>query len=212
MRKTKISDSEEEKIQTTASIDIGTTIRYLREENKLSGIALCRRAKGLNPKTLTALEKGRIKNPSIATLELLAKGFGVTVSGLFRQAELRQQEYFSLGSPKGYYKIDFSSQGIQLISFTPIAEDFFCGKMIVEGQRGFGEKLLGNIGTFFAMTLIGQLEGKVEGKSILLKEGDNLFVKGGMKFQMTNTLQRNATLLLVAVPSCFKGKTFLKNN
>lgn len=208
MRKTKTSDSKLRKKLTSQHLDIGTAIRRLREEQKLSGIELCRRTQGLDPKTLTALEKGRIKNPSIATLEFLAKGFRMTVSDLFRQAELEKQKYFSLGSQKGLFKIDFPAQGVQLISFTPIAEDFFCGKMIFEGQKGFDERLLGHSGAFFVMTLIGQFGGIIEGKRVLLKEGDNLFFYGGMKFRIINFLQRQSTLLLIAAPSCFYRNRF----
>lgn len=190
-------------------LEIGPLVRALRKERGLSGVELCRRGKGIDPKTLVALEKGRIRNPSIATLEALAKGFGMTVSDLFRRAEFDQRDYFSLGSQKGLYKIDLPSQGIQLISFTPLMEDFFCGKMILEGQKQFDEKLFGRdgAGAFFIMTLIGQFEGEIEGRRVSLKEGDNLYFYGGMRFRLANSLQRNSTLLLVAVPSCLRAKT-----
>jgi transcriptional regulator with XRE-family HTH domain len=185
-------------------IEVGSVVRRLRKEKGLSGVELCRRSKGMDPKTLVALEKGRIRNPSIATLEALAKGFGITVSDLFRRAEFEQRDYFSLGSQKGLFKIDLPSQGIQLISFTPLIEELFCGKMILEGQKRFDEKLFGSAGAFFMMTLIGQFEGEVEGRKVTLKEGDNLYFFGGMKFCLANALQRNSTLLLVAVPSCLR--------
>ena len=189
-------------------LEIGSIVRRLRKERGLSGAELCRRGKGIDPKTLVALEKGRIRNPSIATLGALAKGFGMTVSDLFRNAEFDQRDYFSLGSPKGLYKIDLPSQGIQLISFTPLMEELFCGKMILEGQKQFDEKLFGSAvtGAFFIMTLIGQVEGEIEGRKVTLKEGDNLYFFGGMRFRLANALQRNSTLLLVTVPSCLKTK------
>jgi transcriptional regulator with XRE-family HTH domain len=197
-----------EKTKAVLPLDIGQIVRCLREAKGLSGAELCRRGKGIDPKTLVALEKGRIRNPSIATLEALAKGFGMTVSDLFRQAELEQRDYFSLGSQKGLCKIDLPAQGIQLISFTPFLEELFCGKMILEGQKRFDEKLFGGTGAFFAMTLSGQFEGEIEGRKVVLKEGDNLYFFGGMKFHLTNVLQRNSALLLVAAPSCLKAKGF----
>jgi transcriptional regulator with XRE-family HTH domain len=189
-------------------LDVGQMVKSLRAEKGLSGAELCRRGKRIDPKTLTALEKGRIRNPSIATLEALARGFGMTVSDLFRRAEFDQRDYFFLGSPKGLYKIDLPSQGIQLISFTPLMEEFFCGKMILEGQKQFDEKLFGGAGAgaFFIMTLIGQFEGEIEGRQVILKEGDNLYFYGGMKFHLANALQRNSTLLLVSMPSCLKTR------
>lgn len=197
-------DKLEKRKPSAGPLEIGPMVRRLREEKGLSGVELCRRGKGIGPKTLVALEKGRIRNPSIATLEALAKGFGMSVSDLFRRAEFEQRDYFSLGSQKGLYKIDLPSQGIQLISFTPLMEDLFCGKMILEGQKQFDERLFGGAGAFFVMTLIGQFEGEVEGRKVVLKEGDNLYFFGGMKFRLANALQRNSTLLLVSVPSCLK--------
>ena len=196
-----------EKMKTSVRpLEIGPVVRSLRKERGLSGVELCRRGKGIDPKTLTALEKGRIRNPSMVTLEALAKGFGMSVSDLFRRAEFDQRDFFSLGSQKGLYKVDLPSQGIQLISFTPLMEELFCGKMILEGQKQFDQKLFGRdgAGAFFIMTLIGQFEGEIEGHKVVLKEGDNLYFYGGMKFHLANTLQRNSTLLLVAVPSCLK--------
>ncbi len=200
------------KRKTVRPLDVGQMVRRLRTEKGLSGVELCRRGKGIDPKTLVALEKGRIRNPSIVTLEALAKGFGMTVSDLFRRAEFDQRDYFSMGSQKGLYKIDLPAQGIQLISFTPLLEELFCGKMILEGQKQFDEKLFGGAGSgaFFIMTLIGQLEGEVEGKKVALKEGDNLYFYGGMKFRLANALQRNSTLLLVTAPSCLRTKGAFK--
>ena len=200
------SDSSEKRKTPVRALEIGSVVRRLREERGLSGAELCRRGKGIEPKTLTALEKGRIRNPSIATLEALAKGLGMTVSDLFRQAEFDQREYFSLGTPKGLYKIDLPSQGIQLVSFTPLMEGLFCGKMIFEGQKRFDEKLFSSGGAFFMMTLIGQFEGEIEGRKVILKEGDNLYFAGGMKFSLANALQRNSTLLFVTAPSCLKHR------
>ena len=196
-----------DKVKTSARpLEIGSVVRRLREERNLSGAELCRRGKGIDPKTLTALEKGRIRNPSIVTLEALAKGFGMTVSDLFRRAEFDQRDHFSLGSQKGLYKIELPAQGMQLISFTPLMEELFCGKLILEGQRRFDEKLFSGGGAFFAMTLIGQFEGEIEGRKVILKEGDNLYFWGGMKFYLANALQRNSTLLLVASPSCLRKR------
>ena len=222
MPKTEKGTPEHKK--SSRSLNIGQTVRRLREEKGLSGVELCRRGdpdyhhgkenksqdrsqdRGIEPKTLTALEKGRIRNPSIASLEALARGLGMTVSDLFRQAEFDQANYFSLGSQKGLYKIDLPSQGIQLISFTPLLEQLFCGKMILEGQKRFDEKFFSGEGAFFIMTLIGQVEGEVEGRKVVLKEGDNLYFYGGMKFHIVNVLQRHSTLLLVSAPSLLKAR------
>lgn len=188
--------------RTSAALDIGAAVLGLREERNLKGVELCRRARGLDPKTLTAVEKGRIKNPSIATLRALAEGFGITVSELFRRAEILEETHFRLGTQKGMYKMEFPAKGVQLISFTPLAEEFFCGKIILEGERRFDDSLLAHKGALFVMVLVGQVEGEAEGKKVFLREGENLYLRGGIRFHLRNPVQRNASLLLVTAPSC----------
>ena len=187
-------------------LDVGHIVRHLREEKGLSGAELCRRGRGIGPKTLVALEKGRIRNPSIVTLEALARGFGITVSDLFRRGELADEEHFYLGTQKGAFRMDLPAKGVQLISFTPLAEEVFCGKLILEGGRSFDETLFVQQGVFFMMVLVGQIEGVVEGRKVHLREGENLFFSGEMKFRFSNPLQRNAALSLVTTPSCLKPR------
>jgi transcriptional regulator with XRE-family HTH domain len=200
MSKPKTEQKTREK--SPAPLDIGAAVLKLRQEMGLKGVDLCRRAKVLDPKTLTAIEKGRIKNPSVATLQALAGGFGITVSELFRHAELSDERHFRIGTQKGLYKMEFASKGIQMVSFTPLNEEFFCGKIILEGERGFDDSFLSHKGAFFVMSLVGQVEGDVEGKTVPLKEGASLYLRGGMRFRLQNPAQRNASLLLVTVPSC----------
>ncbi len=189
--------------KTESTLDIGKTVRRLRETRGLSGVLFCKRARSIDPKTLTALEKGRIRNPSIATLRALATGFGMSVSGLFREAEMEHEAFFSRGTQKGLYKIELPFQGVQMISFTPLAEELFCGKLLVDSLKSFDEKLVGRSGAIFLQALIGKFEGEVDGKAVELKEGDNLFFFGGIKFRMTNAIQRQGTVWLVTAPSSF---------
>lgn len=189
---------------------LGAAVLGLRQERELSGAELCRRAGDLDPRTLTAVEKNRIKNPSIETLQAIAKGFGISVSELFRKAECMDAAYFRIGNQKGIYRMDFLGKKAQLISFTPLAEEFFCGKIILEIDGSFDDSLLSHRGAFFMMVLIGQVEGEAEGKKILLKEGENLFLRGGIRFRFKNLVQRNTSLLLVTVPSCVSsGASYL---
>lgn len=193
-----------------AALDIGAAVLALRQERGLKGVELCRRARGLDPKTLTAIEKGRIRNPSIVTLQALAGGFGVTVSELFRLAEILDEKHFRLGSQKGHYKMEFPAAGLQLVSFTPLAEEFFCGKIILGSEKCFDDSLFEHKGSFFIMSLTGQIDGEIEGKKISLKEGGNIYFRGGIRFRLKNPLPRTTSLLLVTVPSCVScGRPYL---
>src|SRR4051812_37908996 len=84
----------------------------LRKEKKLTGAEFCRRS-GMDPRTLNALEKGRIKNPSLETLDTLARGLGISVSDLFRKTEAGKKNHIALGTPKGFFQIDFPVWGIK---------------------------------------------------------------------------------------------------
>ena len=182
-------------------MDLNQTLRRLRIEKGLSGADLCRRAGDLDPKTLTAVEKGRIKNPSIKTLLSLSRGLGITVGDLFRQAEMEMDRHLYLGSQKGAFQIDFPWWGVKVVSFTPFIKDFFCGKLILAARQKVDETLLKHPIPFFISTLIGRVEVVIEGKIIDLKEGGNLFFNGILKHSFYNPLHRESILLIVTAPS-----------
>ena len=186
------------------TIRLHETVRNLREAKGLSGVSLCRIAGDLDPKTLTAVEKGRIKNPSVKTLQSIARGLGVTVSNLFRDAEMNLDRHFYEGSQKGVYKIDFPRLGLQVISFTPLLRDFFCGKFILAPQKRLDETLLKHPLPIWVSTLVGRFEMKVEQKKIELKEGESIFFNGILRHSFYNPLQRESVLMLVTAPSFFK--------
>ena len=183
------------------AFDLNATVRRLRQSLKLTGVELCKRAGDLDPKTLTALERGRIKNPSIRTLRSVARGLNVTVSDLFRQTEMSLDRHFYLGSQKGFCQLDFPSWGLKVVSFTPLIQDFFCGKWILTARRRFEETLLERPLPIFVSTLIGRFEVTVEGKTFSLKEGENLFFNGMLKHSFHNPLHRESVLFIVTAPS-----------
>lgn len=184
----------------TVSIHIGQAVRVLREKQRLTGAELCKRSGGLDPKTLTAVEKGRIRNPSILTLECLARGLGVTVSALFRQAELGSEKFFLRSSQKGVFHLQFDP-GIELVSFTPYTPGIFCGKFIIGGRKTLDRKLINFDGIIFAMTLVGSFRVKMEKHDLELKEGENLYFRGSFDFSFNNPNYRNAVLLMMTSPS-----------
>ena len=182
-------------------VNLNQTVRRIRQERGLSGVSLCERAGDLDPKTLTALEKGRIKNPSIKTLHSVARGLGLTISDLFRQAEMEIDRHFYIGSQKGAFQLDFPWLGIRAISFTPFIKDFFCGKLIFSARRRLDETLLKHPLPIFIWALVGRFEVEIEGKHLNLREGDNLFFNGILRHSFYNPLHRESVLLIVTAPS-----------
>ncbi|MDQ6954340.1 MAG: helix-turn-helix domain-containing protein [Mariprofundaceae bacterium] len=65
--------------------NIGITIKTLREKQSLSQRSLAEQA-GISAAALSQLESGRA-SPSVATLEKLADGLGISIASFFLQAE-----------------------------------------------------------------------------------------------------------------------------
>ena len=181
--------------------DVCGIIRSLRKEKNLTGVGLCSESGDLDPRTLTALEKGRIKNPSMKTLQSAARGLGVTVSELFRRAETFQDHYLYQGSQKGLCQLDFPLFGIRMVSFTPFVKDFFCGKLILGPRRRIDQTFLKRPLSIFASVIFGRVEIVVESRAVSLREGGNLFFNGILRHSFYNPLERESVLLFVTSPS-----------
>ena len=181
--------------------DICRTIKILRKEKNLTGVGLCQQAGDLDPRTLTALEKGRIKNPSMQTLQSTARGLGMTVSEIFRRAEMFQDHYLYQGSQKGLCQMDFPLFGVRMISFTPFVKDFFCGKLILAPRRKVDQTFLKKSVSIFLSVIFGRFEVQVESRSIPLREGENLFFNGILRHSFYNPLERESVMLFITSPS-----------
>ena len=184
------------------SFSLHETIRKLREEKRLTGAELSRRS-GLDPRTLHAIEKGRIKNPSLQTLDALAGGLGVLTSDLFRRVEAGRKKHVILGTPKGFFQMNFSEWGIKVVSFTPWISDFFCGKFIFGARKKMQEALLPPSLPFFLSVLVGRFEVQVEEQKYLLKEGESLFLSGKLRHSFQNIQEKESVLQVVMAPSFF---------
>mgnify|MGYP001617514681 CR=1 FL=1 len=175
-------------------------VRKMRIEKNLTGADMSRRA-GMDPRTLNALEKGRIKNPSLKTLDAVARGLGILVSDLFRRTEAGKKNQVVLGTPKGFFQMDFPQWGIKVVSFTPWIGDFFCGKFIFGARKKFQETLLPASLPLFLSVLVGRFEIQVEEQKYLLKEGESLFLSGKLRHSFQNMLEKESVLQVVTAPS-----------
>ena len=202
-----LSESVREEVesrQRDEKLDIHGAIRRIRIERNLSGAELCRRAGDLDPRTLTALEKGRIKNPTIKTLQSVARGLGVTVSDFFRPLEMDFEQHYCLGTPKGSFVVDFPKKGFKIVSFTPLIHDFFCGKLILGPKVEIADTVMRHPYPVFISVLVGSLEMTVEGTTAILREGENIFFQGILKHRFNNLSHRETSLSLFTAPSFLK--------
>ena len=76
------------------SVDVGTRLRQLREERKLSMRALAT-ASGLSANALSMIERGKT-SPSVSTLYKLADAMGIPITTFFgEQADKRKVIFIS---------------------------------------------------------------------------------------------------------------------
>lgn len=183
---------------------LGLTIRKLRERRGLSGAELCRRGRGIDPRTLNAIEKGRIRNPSLEHLERIAKGLGCLVSDLFSRAEVDLKRNYARGTSKGVFQMEFAKWGLKVVSATPPIPEFFCGKLILAPQRKVPGELLNRPSPLFLEVVIGRIEIAVENEAVTLSEGENLYFNGGLRHSFRNILNRESALWFVTAPSFFR--------
>jgi len=180
---------------------LGPLIRALREEKKISGAELCRQAGGLDPRLLNALEKGRIKNPSIQTLSRIARVLTVTLADFFTIAEARREDAFATGSQRGHFTMEFPAFGARMVSFTPFIKEFFCGKIFLGAKKKFDQKMLKHPRPQFISVMLGQFIVQAGDKKVHLREGQNLFFNGALSHTITNPLHRESVLMLMTAPS-----------
>jgi transcriptional regulator with XRE-family HTH domain len=192
---------ESRKGETVSPIHLASTVVNLRKERKLSATQLCEKAGNLNVKTLSAIETGRIKNPSFQTLQSLAQGFGFSVSDLFRHSEVQQDRNLYIGNPKGYSQMDFPAFGIKVVSFTPFVRDFFYGKVILGSKRRLDQAILKYQAPLYISMLVGKVEATVTGRLVPLREGESLFFNGILEHSFYNPLEKEAVFLLITAPS-----------
>lgn len=183
---------------------LGKTIVRLREVAGLTGAELCRRSRAMDPRTLNAIEKGRIRNPSLKSLQGIAQGLGCLVRDLFAEAEEELDHNIHQGSQRGAFQMDFPKLGVKVVSATPPNEAFFCGKIFLAPKREIEGNFIIETASLFYEVVMGRVEFTVEKKVLELKEGENLFLRGGLLHRIRNALNRESVLWLVASPSFFR--------
>lgn len=186
--------------ERAAELGIGQVIRRFREAEGKRAIDVARMS-GINPRTLAAIETGRIQNPSLDNLRTLAKCFGVTLADFFSHVEVSRSEEFYHGDQKGEYSLEFSKEGFRVISYVPVNPDFFIGKMVLGGKVKVGENRLPLAGSVFVHVIFGKLELQLRNQKFFVKEGSHFMFNGSASHILHNPLLKDCSLMLVTIPS-----------
>ena len=178
----------------------GKVIRRQRELLGWRSVELARKS-GVNPRTLDAIEKGRIASPSIKNLQSLANALGVSTASLFSTSEENHDLFFMGGNQKGQHSLEFPKHGFRVVCYTPLVPTFFVGKVILKGDTKIDRKALPTSGLVFIQTIMGKISVQFDGKDQLVREGNYAFFDGTFVHSFTNAQLKESTFLLVTSPS-----------
>jgi len=189
--------SENAMKNNTQSIDIGESLRSLREARNLSLRSLSELS-GLAVNTLSLIEN-RKTSPSVSTLSKIAKALEIPITAFFDSdteksdigftaksasvaVEFKFGKFFDLGSQKTTHPV-----GPFLILLIPKAY--------------LGIELTSHPGYEFAFCLTGQLEYIIKKKSYRLESGDSLLFDASLPHKWHNPSDYSTQFLLVLYPS-----------
>ncbi len=178
----------------------GQVIRRRRQLLGWKAVELARKS-GLNPRTLDAIEKGRIESPSLRSLVSLAHALGVSAASLFSTHESDQDRFFLGGNQKGQHTLEFQKYGFRVVCYTPLVPNFFVGKVILHGESKIEQKVLPTSGMILVQVIMGKLMVHFEDKEHLIREGNYAFFDGCFPHHFQNPQYKECTFLLVTAPS-----------
>lgn len=183
-----------------SDIPIGVIIRDLRKKRGLAQIQLSKQA-GIDPRTLAAIEKGRIATPSLPSLKQISTALGIPLKELFGKTEAGSTDCFFLGNQRGEYTMEWPKQHFRIISYLPKSCPLFAGKIVLENRGQCDSKIISFPRYVFFQIIFGKVEFNLEGNEYQLKEGQHLFFDGRLSYSMQNPALREATALVLTQPS-----------
>lgn len=193
-------DLKVEKRDRRLNIFPGAAIRKKRELLGWKAIELAKRS-GLNPRTLDAIEKGRIESPSLRNLDAVAKTLGISVAALFAEVKAESASLFIGGNQKGLHALEFPKDVFRVVCYAPLIPHFFVGKVIVKGETRIEHRMLPTSGMIFIQTIMGKISVQLEGKEHLVREGSYAFFDGCFPHSFYNPQYKESTFLLITAPS-----------
>lgn len=174
-------------------VDVGTSLRHLRETRKVSMRALAK-ISGLSANALSMIERGRT-SPSVSTLYKLADALEVPVTAFFG-APVEREKVIYLRA------IDRSRVPIMRGSWEGLGGEKFVGRvepfvLSLETGADSGPAPLVHTGHEFVFCLTGSLEYQVEERNFLLSPGDSLLFAAHLRHNWRNAGQGPADVLIV---------------
>ena len=175
------------------SVNVGESLRRLREARKLSMRALAKTS-GLSANALSMIERSKT-SPSVSTLYKLADALEVPVTAFFGTPMERQQVIHLRAIDRSRVPIVRGTwEGLGGEKFTGRVEPFVLN---LDTGGDSGPAPMAHTGHEFVFCLTGNIEYLVEADRYLLSPGDSLLFAAHLVHRWRNSGQGPATVLIV---------------
>lgn len=164
------------------SVNVGTRLRSLREERKISIRGLARKS-GLSANALSMIERGKT-SPSVSTLYKLADALELPITTFFGEEVEKNAVVFIKADERP--RVPFQRgiwEGLGGENFVGRLEPFV---LTLESGASSGMHTLVHTGHEFVFCLRGQLEYQVENEFYLLNPGDSLIFSARLRHRWRN--------------------------
>ena len=173
-------------------IPLGTRLRDLRRERKLSQRDLAERA-DLSPNAISLIERGEI-SPSVATLQRLAGALSVRMSYFFDDLDEMRVVYSRVGRRPQIASKDVTIEGLGAKLIGQEMEPFVV--TLAPGADTCTAPVV-HAGHEFVCCLAGRLEYVVAGTAYPLEAGEYLMFEGNLPHCWRNRAEQESRFLLV---------------
>jgi transcriptional regulator with XRE-family HTH domain len=181
----------------STEVDVGGSLRRLREERNLSLRALAEKS-GLAINTLSLIENGK-SSPSVSTLQQLAIALQTPITA-----------FFETETPKNNIAYTCHDRRPRAIFEHGLLEDLGAGSNIqavepfivtLEPNTGSGPQDIVHTGYEFVYSLDGRIAYTIEGYTYLLEAGDSLLFEAHLPHCWQNLNPTKSRALLVLYPT-----------
>lgn len=176
------------------SVNVGSRLRDLREERKISIRGLARKS-GLSANALSMIERGKT-SPSVSTLYKLADALGLPITTFFGEEIEKSTVVFMKADERS--RVPFQRgvwEGLGGENFAGRVEPFV---LTLESGANNGIHTMVHTGHEFVLCLRGELEYQVEDQFYMLQPGDSLIFSAHLRHRWRNagSVVCNALFLL----------------
>jgi len=164
------------------SVNVGTRLRSLREERKISIRGLARKS-GLSANALSMIERGKT-SPSVSTLYKLADALELPITTFFGEEIEKNAVVFIKSDERP--RVPFQRgiwEGLGGENFVGRLEPFV---LTLESGANSGMHTMVHTGHEFVFCLRGQLEYQVEDEFYMLNSGDSLIFSARLRHRWRN--------------------------